>query len=89
MMRRIGPEARLQEAADGAMALGRSLSQLPELLARAERTLDATGNPEGMRLHPESLKAIREAENEGGRGTRAALWLGALSLLGLLLLQIF
>jgi ubiquinone biosynthesis protein len=89
MMRRIGPEARLQEAADGAMALGRSLSQLPELLARAERTLDAAGNPEGMRLHPESLKAIREAENEGGRGTRAALWLGAFSILGLLLLQIF
>ncbi|MGK2741920.1 2-polyprenylphenol 6-hydroxylase [Tepidicaulis sp. LMO-SS28] len=89
MMRKLGPEARLQEAAGGMMALGRRFGELPDLLDRAERAIDQATDPKGIRLHPDSLTAIREAENKGGRMGRAALWLGALSLFGLLLTQIF
>lgn len=69
MMKAMGPEARLREAARG---VAEGLDRLPRVLADVERTLAMLGEG-GLRLHPETLKAM--AGTNKGNGTTAALWI--------------
>jgi ubiquinone biosynthesis protein len=55
----LGPEARLWEAADSATSLAR---RLPLLLERAEHVAGQIGE-QGLRLHPDSARAITDASN--------------------------
>ncbi|MDE1938798.1 MAG: 2-polyprenylphenol 6-hydroxylase [Alphaproteobacteria bacterium] len=76
MLDRLGPEARLREAAEGMGALGRVAQHLPQLLRNVEvvSTMLADG---GLRLHPDTARQIAEAQLKGSRYARVALWLAA------------
>jgi ubiquinone biosynthesis protein len=74
MMERLGPEARLREAAEGMGALGRVAQNLPLLLKNAE-TISAMLADGGLKLHPDSARAIAEAQRL--RPLRLVLWLAA------------
>ncbi len=78
MKERRGPEALIREVAGGAQSLLTTLRQAPELLAEGARQLEALGEitDEGLRLHPETLKAMAEAEGVRARITRK-YWLAA------------
>src|SRR5581483_5051803 len=79
MIRRLGPEARLREAADSMTQLGRVAQNLPQLLRDAEAisTMLAEG---GMRLHPESVIQIAQAQVAHIRHVRIAVWIAAAAL---------
>ncbi len=83
---RIGPEGRLQDAVRGAERMGRLMGDLPELLETAERAARSLAGPdgnsmgEGLRLHPDTARAIAEAQARRERPGRIALWIGAIAL---------
>jgi len=83
MLDRMGPEARLREAAEGVGALGRVAQQLPQLLRNAE-VVSAMLASGGLRLHPDTARQIAEAQLERTQHVRIALWLAAAGALGLL-----
>lgn len=78
MKERRGPEALIREVAGGAQSLLTTLRRAPDLLAEGARQLEALGEitDEGLRLHPETLKAMAEAEGVRARVTRK-YWLAA------------
>lgn len=86
MKERRGPEALIREVAGGAQSLLTTLRRAPELLAEGARQLEALGEltDEGLRLHPETLKAMAEAEGVRARVTRK-YWLAAGSVAALAL----
>lgn len=87
MVERMAPEARLEEAAAGALQLGRMMSHLPEVLDRAERTarlLAENVDEDGVRIHPSSAERIAEAQERRERRS-PLVWL-AIGALGALLL---
>ena len=60
MIDSIGPEARLKDASAGIASLGRAVAALPDALQRAARL--ATELQEGgIRLHPDTARAIADA----------------------------
>ena len=85
MLDRMGPEARLREAAEGMSALGRVAQQLPQLLRNAE-VVSAMLAGGGLRLHPDTARQIAQAQFDRTRYVRVALWLsgGALAILGMI-----
>src|SRR5438309_7260722 len=74
--RNLGPVGRIEDAAEGAIEVGRALSEVPDLLARGallvERLDEITRN--GLVLAPEPVAAIGRAEARRNRWTAAALW---------------
>jgi len=92
---RIGPEGRLQDAVRGAERMGRLMGDLPDLLETAERAARSiagpggTGVAEGLKLHPETAKAIADAQAERERPGRIALWVGAAALAVLAVAAVF
>src|SRR5689334_8781245 len=74
--RNLGPAGRLEDAAEGALELGKRLAGLPALLGRAAHLaeqLDAiTRN--GLVLAPETVAAIGAAEARRTRWRTLALW---------------
>jgi len=71
MARELGPEARLQEAAEGAAELGKVLAGLPGFLKTVERAA-ALYADHGVRLDPESVTALGEARARAGRAEKLA-----------------
>jgi ubiquinone biosynthesis protein len=87
MVERMAPEARIEEAAVGALQLGRMMSHLPEVLDRAERTarlLAENVDEDGVRIHPSSADRIAEARERRERRS-PLIWL-AIGALGALLI---
>ena len=76
MLDRMGPEARLREAAEGMSALGRVAQQLPQLLRNAE-VVSAMLAGGGLRLHPDTARQIAQAQFDRTRYVRVALWIAA------------
>jgi ubiquinone biosynthesis protein len=76
MTDRLGPEARLRDAADGVVTLGRVLANLPQAAKNLE-TLASIVTEGGVRLHPETTEAIARAEAQSNRSIRIAVWIGA------------
>ncbi|HEY0107848.1 MAG TPA: 2-polyprenylphenol 6-hydroxylase [Rhizomicrobium sp.] len=76
MIERIGPEARLRDAADGFSAIGRVAQNLPQLLRNAE-IISAMLADGGVRLHPESVHLIAAAQVARTRHVRIAIWIAA------------
>ena len=76
MIEQMGPQAQLRDAAEGVSSLGRLARELPQLLRNAETvsTMLAEG---GMRLHPETVRDISDAQLARTRHVRIALWLTA------------
>ncbi|HLO74973.1 MAG TPA: 2-polyprenylphenol 6-hydroxylase [Magnetospirillum sp.] len=82
MMQNLGPQARVKETVTGALA---TLERLPRMLAETEKAYTAMMNG-GLRLHPDTVKAMR------GEGRRKGLpgwlpWLLAAVLGGLYLFK--
>ncbi len=74
--RNLGPVGRIEDAAEGAMEVGRFLGGVPGLLARGAvlvEQLDAITR-DGLVLAPETVAAIGRAEARRSRWTAAALW---------------
>jgi ubiquinone biosynthesis protein len=90
MTRNLGPVGRLEDAADGAMSLGRFVGVVPDPLNRtadlARRADELTRN--GIVLSPETVAAIGRAEGQGNRGMALALWIIA-ALLAVLVYQVW
>ncbi|HVZ70556.1 MAG TPA: 2-polyprenylphenol 6-hydroxylase [Rhizomicrobium sp.] len=76
MMEQMGPEARLREAAEGFSALGKFAQNLPQILRNAE-ALSNMLEEGGLRLHPDTTRAIAEAQLRRTRHVRAAIWIAA------------
>ncbi len=87
MLDRLGPEARLRDAAEGMSALGRLARDLPQALRNAE-TVSAMLADGGLKLHPETAREIARAQIAGTRHVRVALWLLAVGTIGLLALGV-
>ncbi len=83
---KLGPQGRIEEAAEGAMAIGRLAGALPEVLAEAQRTahmLAQMADTGGIRLDRSTTEALAAAQGREGRGSRLALWTGALALVAI------
>jgi ubiquinone biosynthesis protein len=88
----IGPEARVREAADAAGHLARIATRLPDMIEKLEDAAIVVTDmvdEEGVRLHPETAKAIGEAEARGTRSGRVAMWVGAGALVAMALAALF
>jgi ubiquinone biosynthesis protein len=74
--RHLGPVGRIEEAAGGALEVGRFLGDVPELLSRGANVLqqlDAVTR-DGLVLAPETVADIGRAEARRNRWTAVALW---------------
>jgi ubiquinone biosynthesis protein len=83
MIAEMGPEARLRDMGQGVNALGRLARDLPQLLRNAE-TISAMLADGGLRLHPDTTRAIAEAQVARTRHVRIAMWITAASAAGIL-----
>ncbi len=79
MAEAAGPEAALRDAAEGAGAIGRFIAHMPEALRKAGQFMDAVG-PDGLHLSPQAADMIARRQVKATRVGRAALWLGAIAL---------
>ena len=87
MTKELGPEARLQSAAEHAASVARLLGDLPGVLRTMERAAAAYAE-RGLALDPASIEALGRAEARASRAERIALVLGmaALAVLAIALL---
>jgi len=76
MVDHLGPEARLREAADGFAHLSKLAQNIPQLLRDTE-LIAAQLAAGGVRLHPESVRAIASSQMRRTRHVRVALWIAA------------
>jgi ubiquinone biosynthesis protein len=83
--RNLGPIGRVQGAMRGANELGRVLSDLPAIASRSVVVLEQleamTRN--GITLSPETIAAIGRAERRNGRWRTVAVWIIALTFIGI------
>ncbi len=81
--RKLGPLGQIENAAEGAAALGRVFATLPEVLTEAQKAthmLAQMAGDGGLRLDRETTEALAEAQARRGRFTRWALGATALAL---------
>jgi len=85
--RRLGPVGRLEDAAGGAVEVGRFLGEVPDLLGRAARIADQldAATRDGLVLAPETVAALGRAEASRNRWATVALW----AIVGLLALGLW
>jgi len=87
----LGPEARLREAADAAGHLSRIVTRLPEMIEKLETAAVVVTDmvdEDGVRLHPDTARAIGEAEAQRTKSGRTAMWVGASALVAMALAAI-
>jgi ubiquinone biosynthesis protein len=79
-----GLPARLREAGAGAELMAKVLAEVPRVLDQAETAARAfaTMSQAGIRLDEETIRRLAAEQSSQSRSARAALWLAALSLLG-------
>jgi ubiquinone biosynthesis protein len=80
-----GVAGRLRDAGEGAETMGKVLAEVPRLLAQAERTALALADMAGggLRLDEDTVQRLAGAQAHHTRGTRWALWTGALALVAI------
>ncbi|KQW19363.1 2-polyprenylphenol hydroxylase [Afipia sp. Root123D2] len=88
--RNLGPLGKIQGALGGAGELGRVLSGLPSIAARSVAVLEQfeTMTRDGLVLSSETIEKIGQAEARKTRWVAAALWVIALSFLGILIVTL-
>lgn len=76
MERNLGPAGRIEDAAEGAVEVGRFLSGVPALLSRGALLMEQldTITRDGLVLAPETVAAIGRAEARRNRLMAMALW---------------
>ena len=90
MEKNLGARARLEEAADGAVTLGRLAAAFPEAMSemsQATALLSSMARSGGVRLDKETTEQIAQAQSRHSASTRGALWVGAIALVVLALSQ--
>jgi ubiquinone biosynthesis protein len=87
MIDHMGPEARLRDMGEGVGALGRLARDLPQLLRNAE-VVSAMLAQGGMRLHPDTVRQIADAQAVRTRYVRVAVWIAAGAAVGLLVVGV-
>jgi ubiquinone biosynthesis protein len=88
--RNLGPVGRIEDAAEGAIEVGRAFGDVPQLLSRGAvvvEQLDAITR-DGLVLAPETVADIGRAQARRNRWTVAALWTIALLLVCLIYLLV-
>jgi ubiquinone biosynthesis protein len=88
--RNLGPVGRIEDAAEGAIEVGRALGDMPQLLSRGAvlaEQLDAITR-DGLVLAPQTVAEIGRAQARRNGWTAAALWAIALLLVWLIYLLI-
>jgi ubiquinone biosynthesis protein len=85
--RNLGPIGRVQGAMSGAGELGRVFSGLPAIATRAVAVLEQleTMTREGLTLSPETIGAMGRTEGRKSRWRTLALWVIALTFIGILM----
>jgi ubiquinone biosynthesis protein len=83
--RNLGPIGRVQGAMLGASELGRVLSGLPAIASRSVAVLEQLEamTRSGITLSPETIAAIGRAERRNGRWRTVAVWVIALTFIGI------
>ncbi|MDH4982312.1 2-polyprenylphenol 6-hydroxylase [Hyphomicrobium sp. D-2] len=86
----LGAMGRLREAGEGASVIGNILADLPDLLTQGQQTALALADMtrDGLRLAPDTVRALAAEEARRNRWTRLALWIGAISLAALAIGQL-
>lgn len=87
MIDQVGPQARLNQAAEGMNTIGRAIAAFPEVLKNAEQ-IAAQLSQGGVKLHPDSARAIADAQTKQTAHARIAIWIGALALAALAIAQL-
>lgn len=84
MVENLGPEARLRDAAEGLTSIGRLAQHLPQVLRDTELIAGQLADG-GLRLHPDSVRAVAQMQLRRTRHVRVALWIaaGALGIIAL------
>src|SRR4029077_5016553 len=83
--RNLGPIGRIQGAMSGAGDLGRVLAGLPAIAARSVAVLEQMEKMtrEGLTLSPETIAAMGRAEGRKSRWRTVALWIIAVTFIGI------
>jgi len=91
MQSQFGPEAHFEAAAEGAVSVGKFVTDIPKLLGQAERTVDAFSAfvEGGVRLDDHTVERLAEAQGRGNRATRIGIWVGAIALVAIALALLF
>jgi ubiquinone biosynthesis protein len=91
MESQIGPEAQFAAAAEGTVAVGKFVGDIPKLLGQAERTADAFAAmaEEGLRLDDQTVERLAAAQGRQDRPSRVAIWIGAIALAAIALSLLF
>jgi ubiquinone biosynthesis protein len=90
--KRLGPQGKLEDAAEGAVSLGKFAGAFPELLqemARGAHIVSDMANNGGISLDQKTTTALAAAQAKHSRSGRLALWIGAISLAVLAIAQVF
>ncbi|MFN5521630.1 MAG: ubiquinone biosynthesis protein UbiB, partial [Bradyrhizobium sp.] len=84
--RNLGPIGRIEGAVTGIGELARLTATLPVLAARAAAVLEhmETMTRDGLRLSPETIAAMGRTEGKKSRWRAIALWVIALTFIGIL-----
>ncbi len=91
MKSKLGPEGRLNDAVEGAAAIGKLVEHFPDFVAGAERTANMLSNiavSDGIKLDNSSINAIADAQNNREWLGKTALWVAALSLVVIAAVQL-
>jgi ubiquinone biosynthesis protein len=91
MEKQLGPGARLEAAAEGAVSVGRFMGEIPKFLGQAERTADAFAAiiDEGLRLDDQTVERLAEAQSRQNRANRIGIWVVAIALVVIALALLF
>jgi ubiquinone biosynthesis protein len=90
--RKLGPLGQIENAAEGAVTLGRVFATLPDVLSEAQRAthmLAEMAGSGGLRLDRETTEALADAQARRGRTTRGAMVAAALALVVIALNLVF
>jgi ubiquinone biosynthesis protein len=82
MQTQFGPEAQFEAAAEGAVSVGKFVTDIPKFLGQAERTADAFSAmaEDGLRLDDHTVERLAEAQSRRNRTSRLGIWVGAIAL---------
>ena len=87
----FGPEAQFEAAAEGAVSVGKFVTDIPKLLGQAERAADAFSAvaEEGLRLDNYTVERLAEAQSRKNRSSRVGIWVAAIALAAIAIALLF
>lgn len=88
---KLGAQGRIEDAAEGAVTLGKLVGAFPEVLMEAQRTaqmLSTMAEAGGIRLDSQTTEALAAAQSRRTSGNRMALWAVAAALAVIAIAQV-